>query len=180
MTQPEDRATDTKEAQMERYEKALLTLTQLTTEVTTRMGLTDESDNYNLENFEYQSGILQLIIELAQEAKDTLLNLINMRKRLYSIQGCLAVDPQKLLFGPYQQLCFAYEDLERDQDALFVCEKAINHCKLICQSDSSGQETEAQKNLLLRKKHFLEKAKTLAFKCGDDNQMRMQNSDFTA
>ena len=93
MTQPEDRATDTKEAQMERYEKALLTLTQLTTEVTTRMGLTDESDNYNLENFEYQSGILQLIIELAQEAKDTLLNLINMRKRLYTIQGCLAVDP---------------------------------------------------------------------------------------
>ena len=61
-----------------------------------------------------------------------------------------------------------------------MCEKAINHCKLICQSDNSVQETEAQRNLLLRKKHFLEKAKTLAFKCGDDNQMRMQNSDFTA
>ena len=93
MTQPEDRENDTKEAQIERYEKALITLTQLTTEVTTRMGLSDESDNYNLENFEYQSGILQLIIELAQEAKDTLLNLINMRKRLYTIHGCLAVDP---------------------------------------------------------------------------------------
>ena len=93
MTQPEDRDNDTKEAQIERYEKALITLTQLTTEVTTRMGLSDESDNYNLENFEYQSGILQLIIELAQEAKDTLLNLINMRKRLYTIHGCLAVDP---------------------------------------------------------------------------------------
>lgn len=85
-------------------------------------------DNHHLENFLYQQGLCQVILGEYESAKKTLLGLLYMRKRLYGLKGCCAVEPNKLLFGPYLQLCYSYEAMGKGQDALRVCEKAISYC----------------------------------------------------
>ena len=69
----------------------------------------EDADNHHIENFLYQKGLCLVILGEYETAKKTLLNLIYMRKRLYGIKGCCAVEPNKLLFGPYLQLCYSYE-----------------------------------------------------------------------